>query len=201
MIDKTDDTYFADNEPWIKLDPVPRLERALTGNADCQSALPIGARALVVDSGPSGGPEALVYAHIEDLALGCIYGHIRRAPTGGYAAMLLHSDRFISAEDKLLLFRRFDYWIGHRMDFTPLLGVDFGDTFAEAPTLGYALMHLIKMIETFSVKLRWPLEEEARLALSQDLRILGVFPFRDPSEPINARLTPPSRLRSVQRHR
>lgn len=111
MIDKTDDTYFADNEPWIKLDPVPRLERALTGNADCQSAFPIGARALVVDSGPSGGPEALVYAHIEDLALGSIYGHVRRAPTGGYAAMLLHSDRFKSAEDKLLLFRRFDYWI------------------------------------------------------------------------------------------
>lgn len=58
--------------------PVLRLEQTLARNPECCSVPMVAARAFNIELGPSGGPEALVYVHVEDLAHGCIYGHLRR---------------------------------------------------------------------------------------------------------------------------
>lgn len=174
------------------------LDGALASNHDDAFGSMIGKRVFAVERGPSGDAEALVYVDVRDLAVSCVYGHVRRDPDGGFAALMLESRRYVSANCPLLLFRRFDHWMRERLDFTPLrIPLRDAARSIHGSSFQTAVAILARRIADYSPALGWA-HEEIDEATAIDMTPLEVFSpaaalSSDPKPPP----WPPAALRAV----
>jgi hypothetical protein len=174
------------------------LEIALASNRDDAFGSMTGERVFAVERGPSGVHEALVFVDVRDLAVGCVYGHVRRTPKGGFAALMLKSRRYVSAPCPLLLFRRFDHWTRERLDFTPLrVSLRNAERSVHAPTFEIAVAILCQRIADHSPDLGW-FDEQLDNETAIDMGPLEVFsPAEALSSDPKASPSPPAALRAV----
>lgn len=174
---------------------VALLTDALDRNTELARVATIARRAFAVDAGPSGGPEALVYVDVEDLAVGCVYGHVRRIASGAFVSIMLTSARFVAAETPLLALRRFDYWMRERMDFVP---VQRPPRPPQRPcsTFRGAVVRLAGMIGRHSPTHAWT-EDGPAEGTEMDMDVFDAFPLEAILSEKFGKGRPPARLRSL----
>lgn len=179
-----------------------RLRNALSLNEDTGSVAMVGERVFVVAKGPSGNAEAIVYVDVNDLAVGCIYGHVRRTADGDFAAVMIQSHRFLSANCPVMLFRRFDYWVRVRLSFKTLRLPDgVSDRPPRGKTFEAAIRVLAEMISSYTVKQGWFEDDPTELA-ALDLDPLKIFPLDSAIDADGSVWQPPpATLRSIARKR
>lgn len=90
----------------------------------------------------------MVIVHADDAAEGTIYGHLLR-DSGSYICLLVRSDRFVSAKEPSVLFRRYNYWIAERLEYRPVFSTSETGAFARSGTLPEALAALVAIVAGF----------------------------------------------------
>lgn len=155
-----------------------RLSKAVEGNPRCVGGLMANCRAFVVESGPSGGPEALALLGADELLGNRFwYAHalLHPARPGRFVALLSLSSRFVNAASVPLLFSRFRYWAMISPSFQPCAVRRDGDAYLETESFEAATSALVGMIARFDPEARGAKEGSIYERDRFDCRILDVY--------------------------
>lgn len=156
-----------------------RLEQALEANPRCGSGLLVGRFAFHVARGPSGGEEALVLIHADDVGRRYWYGHALKHPSAeGFVAVLVWTTALIDAGSVPLLFRRFDYWIRMRGEYEPCTIQSTDDAFCRTRTFDEAIEGLARIIARFDLEKRWP-DDDGPTVGRIDFRVIDIYGMED----------------------
>lgn len=119
---------------------------------------------------------ALVFA--DEPSLGYYYAHIRKHPKkSGFVSYLVYTDKFITAQNVELWFKRFNYWIFTRLEFEPVTNDVVQYAYAETNSINDAMCELEKMVSQFSYLAAQSSCEDVMLANPQLISLIELPNF------------------------
>lgn len=113
---------------------------------------------------------------------------------------MLQSRRFITAHSRSLLFRRFDYWMRSRLDYTPIRVHEHSSNgFKRFATFEDAAFIMSRMIEEYVIGQSWRDESSSDEGFVMDRDVLSLFnPLSNERSTSRAAPRPPAALRRVR---